>query len=501
MPMLVILLALLFPSWAFGWPEDADPATEWSRKSGCTQHDNIVALQRPVWFSKRDTNTLIVFVHGIFSNNRDGWLADNCAYFPGMVAKSFTDVGVFLGGFYTGALAGDYDAVAAAELLYDRLSGFDSGDDRRPLDRHQIIFVAHSTGGLIVRYMLAAHQHAFATKKIGLVLLASPTKGSAWANLGKPIASLGANTLAQQLTTDSEFLRSLDSSFQTYFNSRKDSNPIVGIEVVEQKSITPGLAWGYNWTVVDRDSAGVYFRPPKLKAGANHFEVAKPTDEKDDTFFWLSSHYDAHFKSGAKSLAYQAGKSARLQGSYTQTTNKTITVGLPSIELTLPAPAHCSLGAQESDLTTCTLSWTKQQTDDGYAIIKTLASIETVGATRPVDLSTKVSSEGQKSEATVSFRLRNAQETFRFSLMRTVEVLVAKHESEVRLPATEYAVGDPINVTLPYDALRPRLQGTVLGVAVDVPFGANEESGWLKWSGDERRQDSYVAKWILKRPY
>ena len=45
-----------------------------------------------------------------------------------------------------------------------------------------IIFVCHSMGGIVTRYLLEANHHEFGEKNVGLVLIASPSYGAKLAN-------------------------------------------------------------------------------------------------------------------------------------------------------------------------------------------------------------------------------------------------------------------------------------------------------------------------------
>jgi len=50
------------------------------------------------------------------------------------------------------------------------------------MSRNSIVFVCHSTGGIVVRYLLESNWAQFKDKRVGLVLIASPSYGSTQAD-------------------------------------------------------------------------------------------------------------------------------------------------------------------------------------------------------------------------------------------------------------------------------------------------------------------------------
>jgi pimeloyl-ACP methyl ester carboxylesterase len=106
-----------------------------------------------------------VFVHGIFSDSRSCWLYKSPQrpakdqYWPEIVRydSRFDHPSIFLGGFYTALDSGPYGIPQAASELVEglKLNGV--------LDKKHIIFVAHSTGGIVTRYMLYHSRELFRT--------------------------------------------------------------------------------------------------------------------------------------------------------------------------------------------------------------------------------------------------------------------------------------------------------------------------------------------------
>lgn len=61
----------------------------------------------------------------------------------------------------------------------------------------KIIFIGHSTGGIVARYILESRVDLFKDKKIGLALYASPSLGSKMANAIRWISKLTNHKLAK----------------------------------------------------------------------------------------------------------------------------------------------------------------------------------------------------------------------------------------------------------------------------------------------------------------
>ena len=71
-----------------------------------------------VWYESNDSQTAIVFVHGIFSDSRNAWSyihatdSSKSQYWPDLVLEdtTFERPSIFLGGFHTAIDSGRYDA-------------------------------------------------------------------------------------------------------------------------------------------------------------------------------------------------------------------------------------------------------------------------------------------------------------------------------------------------------------------------------------------------------
>ena len=142
------------------------------------------------WFLDRRTETVIVFVHGILSDSRGCWLHIDARdpsqnrYWPAIIEGDarFTEASVYMGGYYTKVDAGPYEIRNCADELFRALKRTDESGSPPVMNRERILFVCHSTGGIVVRYLLESNAEAFRNKSVGLLLIASPSYGSEWAD-------------------------------------------------------------------------------------------------------------------------------------------------------------------------------------------------------------------------------------------------------------------------------------------------------------------------------
>jgi alpha-beta hydrolase superfamily lysophospholipase len=107
----------------------------------------------------------------------------------------------------------NYEIEAAARHLFGRLNGVSPKGEPPVLSKQQIVFVAHSTGGLVVRQMLLNEPAAFSEKKIGLFLLASPSRGSEWATRASGLTKFIGHKMIDELASNSPFTVRLDKLF------------------------------------------------------------------------------------------------------------------------------------------------------------------------------------------------------------------------------------------------------------------------------------------------
>lgn len=251
-----------------------------------------------VWYYRGRGDSAVVFVHGIFSDSRTCWLRQEPPpqYWPALIRSDqrFGDAGIYLGGFYTEVDAGDYDLADCAQELLSALKRPAADGTPSVLSSYRrLFFVCHSTGGIVVRYMLERWASDFDLHPVGVALIASPSLGSAWADLAKKLAAFYGQRLGLQLRQGNDNLADLDERFRDLVR-RRTVAMLEGGEAHENRFILHRRWLPRIPRVVDPKSAGRgYWGAPVHLAGTDHFTAVKPRtmSDRSHTFVvdtWLS---------------------------------------------------------------------------------------------------------------------------------------------------------------------------------------------------------------------
>ena len=254
---------------------------------------NIERLPQPgennLWFQYNDSDSVLVFLHGVLSDSQGCWLYEdrkdpvkNC-YWPALIEsdKRFNGISAYLAGYYTAPDSGPYEIRNCADEVFvglkDNLDGHPS-----VMTKQRITFVCHSMGGIVARYLLEANQNAFQEKKVGLVLIASPSYGSTLANTLDNLITFINHRQGAQLKWGTWNLTDLDDRFKEL--KQKGRIPgLTGVELYENHFIVH-----YKWLpfftrklVVSKESAGRYFGAAKQIPRTDHFSICKPRKQTD----------------------------------------------------------------------------------------------------------------------------------------------------------------------------------------------------------------------------
>jgi pimeloyl-ACP methyl ester carboxylesterase len=235
-----------------------------------------------LWYQDRGTDAALVFVHGILSDSRSCWLrAGPRVYWPDLVSRDcrFDRYSLYLGGYYTAIDAGAFKIQHCADELHRALARPDRPSASSVLDRATLVFVCHSTGGIVIRYLLESRASEFTEKTVGLVLIASPSFGSAWATKLSWLSDFYNAQLAGQLEWGNSSLDDLDERFHRLIKERRIPH-LLGVEAYENHFVFHRKLLPDRLVVVDKNSAGRYFAPPHLLAKTDHFTCAKPDSER-----------------------------------------------------------------------------------------------------------------------------------------------------------------------------------------------------------------------------
>ncbi len=243
------------------------------------------------WYVDQGADTVVVFVHGIFSSSRSCWLFKDAAtgrtvFWPDLVRTDPRLGGpdIYLGGYYTSVDSADYSLTDCATELRDAMQRQETGHARTPYDARRIVFVGHSTGGIVVRYLINRYKADFRDKAVGLALMASPSLGSTWADLFASAAEHNGQRLGRQLSWDDSALQNLHWEFSELVSPHNTELPgLFGREAAEHYMI--GRSRLPSWLravlparnkVVEKLSAAQYFGQVRQIGGTDHFSIVKP---------------------------------------------------------------------------------------------------------------------------------------------------------------------------------------------------------------------------------
>lgn len=225
------------------------------------------------WLRQPTGDTAVIFVHGIFSSSKGCWSSES-AYWPDLLAAEprFSQIGIYVFSYRTKWSSGSYSISDAAEMLNADL-GFD-----KLLELRNLVFVCHSMGGIVVRKFLVERQLSLIDKsiRIGLLLVASPSLGSEYANWLAALSRFFGQFQGEALrfAEDNVWLNDLDRSFMNLKESKRLD--LYGKELVEDKSMVPPAFWAKK--VVPVFSGFRYFGDPLKIPGSDHSSIAKPAN-------------------------------------------------------------------------------------------------------------------------------------------------------------------------------------------------------------------------------
>ncbi len=231
---------------------------------------------------------VIVFVHGLHGD-RQSWRAANGAYWPDMIRSdphfAFSDVEV--AEYPTPSSNGKMSSIRLADFLWTTLQ------QNHVWDHREIVFIAHSLGGILVEEMLLRHPAEAARVKF-IVSYGTPHEGSTIAR----VASLyDKDPLLNDLSDagDNTFLTQLEDSWRGH----DTVNGIHRFCAYESEDTRPeggiGRYLKTHARVVSYFSAtyGCDVTTPPREIHADHIGMIKPPDRKSAAYdFFLRVYRD-----------------------------------------------------------------------------------------------------------------------------------------------------------------------------------------------------------------
>jgi pimeloyl-ACP methyl ester carboxylesterase len=222
---------------------------------------------------------IIVFVHGLHGS-RDSWRASNGAYWPDLIRTdprfAYSDVEV--AEYPTPASNGKMSSVQLADILWTHLR------QDHVWEHREVVFIAHSLGGILVEEMLLKHP-AEAVRVKFIVSYGTPHEGSTIAR----IASIyDRDPLLNDLSdaSDNAFLTQLENNWRGH-----DSvNGIHRFCAFESEDTMPDNGFGRylraHARVVGYFSAtyGCDVTTPPQEIHADHLHMVQPPDRKSSAY-------------------------------------------------------------------------------------------------------------------------------------------------------------------------------------------------------------------------
>lgn len=252
--------------------------------------------QNNLWYHYNDADAVLVFVHGVLSDSRGCWLykdevtKESACYWPDIIKSDarFKDVGIYLAGYHTKVDSGDFPIQQCAVEVYSYLKTTDPQGRRPVMDKNKIIFVCHSMGGIVARYLLCEQRDAFKDRKVGIVLIASPSYGSKVARSLDEVIYLYNHAQGKQLKWGNAILRDLDRRFKN-LNDSKQMPGLSGVEFFENRFM---IRWKWlplfaRTKIVTEESAARYFGDAKQIGGSDHSSICKPMGISDTVHQYL----------------------------------------------------------------------------------------------------------------------------------------------------------------------------------------------------------------------
>ncbi|MGA2252324.1 esterase/lipase family protein [Terracidiphilus sp.] len=229
---------------------------------------------------------VIVFVHGIHGN-RDTWRAPNGVYWPELIQSDphFQKSDVVVAEYPTPSMYGKLSTVQISETLWQSLNR------QRVWEHKEVVFIAHSLGGILTEEMLLSHP-ADAARVRFIVSYSTPHQGSFVANLAKIYDSDPLLTDLRE-SNDNSFLMDLEQKWR----STQSVDGIHRYCAFEALDTAAGAGAGKylraHTRVVSYYSAtyGCDVNTAPQKITADHIDIVRPLSRTADAYTFFARVY------------------------------------------------------------------------------------------------------------------------------------------------------------------------------------------------------------------
>jgi len=268
------------------------------------EHKEKVILNPPKveqrgYLRRTNSDTVIVFVHGLFGGPQSTWTNDQTgAYWPDLLTKdtAFDKTDIYRLGYDSPYVASSFtfdDLIENSRLRLDNDEVFSKHD--------HVIFVCHSMGGLLVRGLLKRYEDSRA--KVPLIyFLSTPTAGSHIANVAKLMSNNPQVKVLAPMPSDADStLNGLQSDWRALTN-----RPLSKCAFEVQDT--------YGIRIVDQTSASALCDGPLDPINENHLGIAKPADNNADAYVAFRVAFQGRPKTQLNPGGNTASSDTRVEG-------------------------------------------------------------------------------------------------------------------------------------------------------------------------------------------
>jgi len=247
-------------------------------ENGNTSYESI--------FHKGDSDSIILFVHGLYGNPEETFAASNSAVsWPTLITtdKRSMKSGPLLSEYSIKLIS--YPASRSDPLSIEQIATrlvTDLEDENIFSHFEKIYFITHSLGGLVTKELILKlnSDNSEAVKKIKSVfLIGVPSQGAPAANFLKRLPKIFGNLVVDLSVANMNYLRSLENRWKSFLRHRKQGLPKIfcayetrstfGIKVVPEV---------YTSTTCDEEA-----RPETT----DHINIVKPTGIDNSIYGWV----------------------------------------------------------------------------------------------------------------------------------------------------------------------------------------------------------------------
>ncbi len=229
---------------------------------------------------------VIVFVHGIHGS-RDTWRASNGAYWPQLIQTDphFQQSDVVVAEYPTPSMRGALSTTKLAQILYDRLQA------QHVWDHREVVFIAHSLGGILIEEMLLNHPADAAHVRF-IVSYSTPHEGSFVASLASIYDS---DPLLTDLRdgNDNSFLMDLEQKWRSTPSAAAIHRYCAYEALDTSAGAGVGRYFGAHTRVVTYYSAtyGCDTDTPPQKISTDHIDIVRPPNRSADAYTFFAAVY------------------------------------------------------------------------------------------------------------------------------------------------------------------------------------------------------------------